>query len=59
MESYDFKGDFKIGECKNKKLEYETYPTGIDRLCYGDSEEYSAYLITAEQFGCVHWPGSK
>jgi hypothetical protein len=55
MESWNFTGSFKIGNCKNKKLEYDTYPNEADNLCYGDSEAYSAYLITAEKFGCIHW----
>lgn len=59
MESYNFKGDFKVGECKSKKFAISYYPEDNDGLSYMDGEEYSCWFHTAENFGCVHFQGKE
>jgi hypothetical protein len=53
------------GACTCPKLKYEyleevdkitgeVLPIEIDGLQYYDGENYSAYLVTGEEFGCIH-----
>ena len=53
-----------LGNCTNPKIVYTQSGGGavedfnkipIDGFGYTDAEAYSAYHLTGEDFGCIHW----
>jgi len=40
--------------CECPKIDYQLEIKVSDEVSYGDSDQYSAYLIMGADFGCVH-----
>jgi len=53
--SGDFNGEVFMGSCSSDKLVHDPHKPEKDQLTYADYEEYSAFLETGEDFGCIHF----